>query len=349
MKVSELQLGQAIDTIVNLNISRRGSIAHLFKYALEVNNGKALSLTAAENILHTIKPKDKVFLTTGWIDQPVAAPDFAETDGPSGMLVLARAIRQACRGCVILFTDAQLVPSMKYLAQMTGFHCVEPEVLEASIELNKLMTISILPFPVEHEEAKQMAKQMIAKYQPTCLISSERGGLNEAGKIHNMLGVDTSASQAKIDYLFQEAHNQGIMSIAVGDGGNEIGMANIREGIKESIQYGDRCQCECELGISPSTKVNTLMTATVSNWGCYAIVSMIAALKMERGLLHTAKAEKLLMMTAMQTGFHDAIYGGIGMSVDGFSEDVQYAVISLLNEAVEKYIASHEKGCSRSL
>lgn len=343
MKISELQLGQTIDTIANLNISRRGSIAHLFKYALEANSGQPLSLTAAENILKTIKPKDKVFLTTGWIDQPVAAPDFAETDGPSGMLVLARAIRQACKGCVILFTDAQLVPGMKYLAQMAGFHCVEPEVLEASIELNKLMTMSILPFPVEHEAAKQMAKGMIDKYQPTCLISSERGGLNEAGKIHNMLGKDTGASQAKVDYLFQEAYERGIMSIAVGDGGNEIGMANIREGIKKSIQYGDKCQCECGLGVSPSTKVNTLMTATVSNWGCYAIVSMIAALKMKRSLLHTVKAEELLMMTAMQAGFHDAIYGGIGMSVDNFPADVQYAVISLLNEAVEKYIVSHEQ------
>ncbi len=343
MRISELQLGKTLDTIANLNISRRGTIAHLYKMALEKNQGKPLSLTAAEYILSTIKPKDKVFLTTGWIDQPVAAPDFAETDGPAGMLVLARAIRQSCKACVILFTDAQLVESMKYLAQMAGFHCVDPEDLEASIELNKLMTMSILPFPKEHDLAQQLAVEMVEKYAPTCLIASERGGMNDAGKIHNMLGRDTSSSQAKVDYLFREAHKRGILSIGIGDGGNEIGMANIREGIREHIEYGKVCCCECKLGIAPSTPVTHLLTSTVSNWGCYAIVSMMAALQMKRTYLHTAKREELLMITAMQAGFHDAIYGSIGMSVDNFQEQVHYSIINLMNEAVEKYIVSHEQ------
>lgn len=343
MGISNIQLGQTLDTIVNLNISRRGTIAHLFKYALEKNDGQPLILIAAEKILATVKPKDKVFLTTGWIDQPVAAPDFAETDGPAGTLVLARALRQTCKACVILFTDEQLVPGMKYLAQMAGFHCVEPDVLENSIELNKLMTMSILPFPKEHEAAKVLAKTMVERYQPTCLIAAERGGLNEAGKIHNMMGRDTGDSQAKVDYLFQEAYKKGILTIGIGDGGNEIGMANIREGIKASLEYGDKCQCACGLGIAPSTPVSLLVTATVSNWGCYGLTSMLAALRLNRNYLHTAQREELLMLTAMQAGFHDAIYGSIGMSVDNFPLQVHCSIIGLLNEAVEKYIISHEQ------
>lgn len=343
MQISDYQLGKTLDTIVNINISRRGAIEHLFKFALERNSGKPLVLSAAEKILTTVKPKDRVFLTTGWIDQPIAAPNFAETDGPAGTLVLARTLRQACKACVILFTDEQLIPGMKYLAQMAGFHCVEPDILEQSIELNKLMTMSILPFPKEHNDAKIMAKTMIEKYKPTCLIAAERGGLNEMGKIHNMLGCDTGDSQAKVDYLFQEAFQEGILTIGIGDGGNEIGMANISDGIKTHIEFGDKCQCECGLGIAPSTLVDMLVTGTVSNWACYGLTAMLAALRMNRNYLHTAQREELLMITAMQAGFHDAIYGSIGMSVDNFPLEVHCSIIGLINEAVEKYIVSREQ------
>ncbi len=331
-------LGRTIDTITNLDISGRGSIGDLYELALAENKNKPISFSAAEKILATIKPKDKVFLTTGWIDQPQVAPGYGETDGPLGTLVLARAIRKACKACIIIFTDEQLVAGLKILAQAAGFHCVEPDILEASIVTDKLMTLSILPFPIEEKLARTQAQELLDKYKPTCLIAIERGGMNEAGKIHNMLGCDTSVTQAKLDYLFIEAGAKEILTIAVGDGGNEIGMGNIKAGIKQKIKNGDCCQCSCGLGISPSTRVDLLVTATISNWGCYGIVANLAAQTGRVELLHQVQLEKQLLQTAMLAGFHDAMFGSLALSVDNCDERVHYSLITLLNEAVKKYL-----------
>ena len=54
-------LGRTIDTITNLDISGRGSIGDLYELALAENKNKPISFSAAEKILATIKPKDKVF------------------------------------------------------------------------------------------------------------------------------------------------------------------------------------------------------------------------------------------------------------------------------------------------
>ena len=338
--IKELALGKTIDLITNLDISGRGSIEHLYKLALTQNGEVPLSFTAAEKIIAAIKPKDKVFLTTGWIDQPAVAPGYGETDGPLGTLVLARALRKACKACIIIYTDEQLVEGLKMLAQVAGFHCVAPDLLEESIVANKLMTLSILPFPTEPEKAQQKAVEMLSTYKPVCLIAVERGGLNEVGKIHNMLGYDTSLTQAKVDYLFIEANKQKLLTIAIGDGGNEIGMANIKAGIKKSIKNGARCVCDCGLGISPSTEVELLVTATISNWGCYAIVAMLAAKTRNVGLLHQPKIEKQLLTTAIWAGFHDAMFGSLAMSVDNCADVVHYSIITLLNEATTKYLDS---------
>lgn len=340
MMSKELCLGKTIDTITNLDISGRGSIEALYELALAENKNMPLSLSAAEKLLATIKPKDKVFLTTGWIDQPQVAPGYGETDGPLGTLVLARALRKACKACVIIFTDEQLVAGLKMLAQTAGFHCVDPDILEESIVADKLMTLSVLPFSGEKEAATTEAKELLNRYEPTCLIAIERGGMNEVGKIHNMLGYDTSATQAKVDYLFIEAKTRGILTIAVGDGGNEIGMANIKDGIKQKIKNGDCCNCVCGLGISPSTRVNLLVTATISNWGCYAIVAMLAAKTGKFDLLHQVQLEQRLLQTAVIAGFHDAMFGSLALSVDNCDEQVHYSVITLLNEAVRKYLNS---------
>jgi hypothetical protein len=54
-------------------------------------------------------------------------------------------------------------------------------------------------------------------------------------------------------------------TIAVGDGGNEIGMGNIREAISD-------------LDINPSvTGCDELLVADVSNWGAYGVIAILAS------------------------------------------------------------------------
>ena len=313
-------IGEALDRLISVDVSARGVIGHLYKAARALSD-KPLTYSVANLLSESIKPQDKVILATGWIDQPEAAPNFGETDGPSGAVILARALRLNCQAACIIYTNEKLVEGMKKVAQTAGFHCVEPSELDASIKLGKLMTIAILPFPTDRVKAQEQAKTVLAEHKPSCCIAVECGGMDEQGKIYSMNGVDTSKSQAKLDYIFQEAYRNGIVTIGVGDGGNEIGMANIKKSLYNKA-------------FAPTTEVTLLLAAVISNWGCYAVSNMLSALKGNVDYLYNPDMEERILKNAADSGFHDAIYGCVEYSVDGCTLPINKAIVELMREIV---------------
>ena len=83
-----------------------------------------------------------------------------------------------------------------------------------------------------------------------------------------MRDVDITPHTARVDYLFES----GIPSVAIGDGGNEIGMGNL----VEVIPTVER------LPKNPAVaKVDRLVIASVSNWGGYGLVAALSRLPEE--------------------------------------------------------------------
>ncbi|MDR3348602.1 MAG: DUF4392 domain-containing protein [Acidaminococcales bacterium] len=329
------RIGETLDGLMRVDIAARGSIARLYEAARKLSP-EPLALGAAKILKNSINAKSRVVLATGWIDQPEAAPGFGETDGPGGTVVLARALRRLCKAACVIVTDAGLVGGMKKVAQAAGFHCVEPDALDQSIEREKLMTLSILPFPAEAAQAEAAAAKLLEEINPAVCVAIERGGMNEEGRIHSMTGFDTSAAQAKIDYIFREARRRKIKTVGIGDGGNEIGMANIKDCVRENIKYGRECLCPCGKGIAPATPVDYLLAAAVSNWGCYAVAGMLAALCGRPELAHTPELEERILKNAADSGFHDAMSGGVEYSVDGCALPVHTAMVELMRAAVRQ-------------
>ncbi|MEZ5534056.1 MAG: DUF4392 domain-containing protein [Thiolinea sp.] len=105
------------------------------------------------------------------------------------------------------------------------------------------------------------ARQGLEIYQPELIISIERPGLNADGYYANMRGEDISAGCACFDYFVTEAT---CPTIAIGDGGNEIGMGNALEGLKE-------------LNIIPAvTTCDELLIADVSNWAAFGLIALLS-------------------------------------------------------------------------
>jgi hypothetical protein len=97
-------------------------------------------------------------------------------------------------------------------------------------------------------------------HQPELIISIERPGLNADGYYANMRGENISAGCACFDYFVTEAQ---CPTIAIGDGGNEIGMGNALEGLKE-------------LDIIPAvTTCDELLIADVSNWAAFGLIALL--------------------------------------------------------------------------
>jgi hypothetical protein len=100
----------------------------------------------------------------------------------------------------------------------------------------------------------------LVKLRPSAVISIERPGLTAEGRYINMRGEDITERCACFDYFVELA---GCPTIAIGDGGNEIGMGNVEETVSS-------------LGMTPSTtRCGELLVADVSNWGAYGLIAII--------------------------------------------------------------------------
>ena len=238
-------VAESIDRLINVDIGARGTAQVLFDAARDLLGGKPMTLAAVELMQRSIKPGDYVFITTGWADQPANLPTKSETDGPPGAANLARTIRLTLKGLPVIVTDDYLVDDMKTVMASCGFSVVEPDHLKVSLsdELGFAMvpTIAVIGMPIDQEECRIRAEKLLDQYKPALCLAIERGGMNKHGRIHGMGGFDFSANQAKMDYLFTGAKDRGIATIGIGDGGNEIGMANIEKTVREKVKNGNMC------------------------------------------------------------------------------------------------------------
>jgi hypothetical protein len=194
----------------------------------------------------------------------------------------------------------------------------------------------VLPFPIDKDEAIKTARDLIKKYKPKAVISIEKGGMNEKEVIHTSRGADTTKYMAKVDYLIRQAKEEGIITIGIGDGGNEIGMGLIQEDIKKYIPFGDKCKCPCGAGIAPSTKTDFLITAAVSNWGAYGLAAGLSLLNNDIDIFHNREVEKRILQKASDACFIDGINGYTEPGADGLPSRVHESFVEVLQELIAK-------------
>ena len=237
-----------------------------------------------------------VAITTGFYITMSGGP---ETDGPPGAIAIGDALQSLGRR-VTYVTDSYLGAALR---DLTGG---EAEVVE---------------FPIaDVETSRRVASEILDRLKPDLLLSIERSGRTRDDTYLNMRDVDITPHTARVDYLFES----GIPSVAIGDGGNEIGMGNL----VEVIPTVER------LPKNPAVaKVDRLVIASVSNWGGYGLVAALSRLA-GRNLLPTVEHEKGLIRRMVEMGIVDGTTGDAVPMVDGFSTEEYGAVLEQLHRAV---------------
>lgn len=109
--------------------------------------------------------------------------------------------------------------------------------------------------------AEVEAKVALRRLQPAAIISIERPGLASDNRYYNMRNEDITDRCGFFDPYVTQAN---CPTIAIGDGGNEIGMGKISKAIST-------------LDIRPAvTGCDELLVADVSNWGAYGLIALLA-------------------------------------------------------------------------
>lgn len=218
--------------------------------------------------------KEKVAIVSGFY---VPAAEAPETDGPPGALVLARAFFSLGRD-VEIWTDSLCLDCLKRGAQVLKI----PEDIVIDVSGAKY-----------------------GDFNADLLIYLERLGRAGDGAYYNMRGEDISQWTPALDSF---ALSGAIPVIAIGDGGNEVGMGSLLEPLSELMPAYSPCLC-----VVPS---DVCIPVDVSNWGGYALVALLSR-SAGRWLGQTDEEERAVLEALCACGVVDGVSRECRLSVDG--------------------------------
>jgi hypothetical protein len=243
-------------------------------------------------------PSPMLAIVTGFFI-PTATPPAGETDGPLGALFLARA----------------LTPLGISVALVTDDFCMR--ALEAGLDecgLRERVPLIALPSAAEASKMSDSDYGRALRDLPTThLLAIERVGPNCDNCCHTMRGRDITALVSPAHRLFQSA--KPIVTIGIGDGGNEIGMGKIpAEIIARNIPNGNLVACQIA--------TDYLIVCGVSNWGAYALAAGIAHLRkqtLDAGLFDPQLERRILEIMVQAGPLVDGVTGTPSATVDGLT------------------------------
>jgi hypothetical protein len=245
---------------------------------------------------------ERVVLVTGFVPHPTWT---AETDGPSGTVVLGRALRRL-GARVTYLADPPVAPILDACLRVLG----EPR--------------DLIAVPTGAAETLRAARELVDAIEPTHLVAVERPGRAADGGYYNARGISVAAVNAPLDALFIRRPS-GAVTIGVGDGGNEIGMGRVRARVARDVPNGGR--------IASVVRTDHLIVAGTSNWGAWGVTAHLG-LAAGRPLLHTSKEEARLTRAMVRAGAVDGLTGAARPSVDNLPLELHQAVLETLRGLV---------------
>lgn len=322
-----------LDRLVNLDLGNRG-VEPLYEASRALVGG-ALCGAAAERLL-AVPEGGTVMMTTGSVSRAWLSPQLGENDGPSGAAATVRALWLARRVTSIVVIEETLMQPMAAVLTAAGLAVVDYDTARQASRDGSMGCVTLVAYPVEDAAGEAAAGPMLDRFAPDLMFATERVGRNENGIYYNMGGRDYGMGRARIDLLFDAAMARDIPVIAVGDGGNEIGMGLIAEAVRASVPHAAPGDCPCGGGIGAVSSADILVTAAVSNWGCTAIVAAMALQTGDRRLVHTPAMEARLLDVMTTNGLINSADGMIDPHVDGIADTTHVAIVEIAQSIVAK-------------
>ena len=263
---------------------------------------------AARRAAQALVEAQRCLFTTGF----VVASGQVETDGPPGAAVLGRALRRLGKS-VSYTVDPPIQPVLEAVLKAVG----EP--------------VEIHPFPAAAAEAPGAARALLATLRPTHLIAVERPGRAADGEYYSARRQPVGALNGRLDELFLQRRR--LVTVGIGDGGNEIGMGAIRRRAAQVL--GD--------DTASVVPAHHLVVAGVSNWGAYGLAAYLSLLA-GRSLGHTSEEEERMLRAMVAAGAVDGITGEATPTVDGLPLALHTGWVQCLGSLTEYFLGLGHAG-----
>jgi hypothetical protein len=231
-----------------------------------------------------------------------------ETDGPPGTFAIARALAALGHKAVVVTdscNEAVFAAALQNLA-------LPPDCGSVSLE--------VYPSTFTEDDEKRFCQ-----LADSCklLIACERAGPGKDGNCYTMREIDMNEKGliAPLHRLVKESNSP---FLAIGDGGNELGMGKVIDNIinNPKISNGEKIGCV--------VAADHLIAASVSNWGGYALAAAVALAHLQK--INNAKEdaatwiercvpseqeEIALLDRCVAAGCRDGVSGKMEATVDG--------------------------------
>jgi hypothetical protein len=254
-------------------------------------------------------PRLSVGIMTGFY-VPKGTPPAAETDGPIGAALLAAAFTRVSVPCRLV-TDEPCRTACAAALAGGGVPRTPLDIVPLGGVVNDTVALW-------------------RRLGVTHALSIERCGRSADGAPRNMRGEDISAFSTPLDDLFLAGPWQ---RIAIGDGGNEIGMGSVPAAlIGAHVALGETIAC--------ATPADWLIAAGVSNWGAYALIGALAVLRSDwrdslRKCLDADLDGAILQATVYDGPAVDGVTRAQGLTVDSLAAEVHQAKLRAIRAVVE--------------
>lgn len=327
-------VGENIDRLCSVEMRFRsapGGIPRGIMYRLveaaRASQPAPMSYLAAQGLVERVRPGDTVLIITG-----AGTPPFmpkGETDGPPGAATVARAVDIALGGKPVVVAEPHCLPGVIAAVEAAGISCVSEELFPVRGGRARALEFPYGP------DTRGWVRKVVDAYNPKAMVFIEKGGPNEKGVFHTILGTAKGDDVIAYGHYFvEEARARGVFTIGIGDGGNEIGFGRIHASVNEIQPAGTRCLCPCGSGIATIVATDVLICAAISNWGAYGLAAMVAMLTRCAEALQDEETQWRIVDASVRAGAVDGAYTRQILAEDGVSVKTSQALITMLHQII---------------
>jgi D-glutamate cyclase len=271
-------------------------------------------------------PGSLVLVLTGFPCCVTEVPP-TETDGPPGAVALARAAVQLGHSVAICTDDSNAAV----------LRAAMDDEFESWTVAEKLR-LELQIFSSTYEEETRLRR---LAQRCHLLLACERAGPSIDGICYTMRGINMNAHNviAPIHLLVEYSN---CPFVAIGDGGNELGMGRVWDQITTHIPLGATIGCVIA--------AHHLVAASVSNWGAYALAAGAAVMRASQEssshdvfrlrvaewlakCLPTEQDEVNLLQRCIAKGCRDGVSGKVEATVDGMPLETSLQCLRDIREA----------------